>query len=143
MNRRLYRRFALVTSVLLFVACAAAEAVLGTTGSAAGDGWQSSWLDIKPPVTFKKGEVVRIRVDGDAENVLVRLLPAASEPSSADGIEGNIRKVPASKIVEVKLERDHPSVKQISVHAGKKAWTTRLGGNNGTVMVVSVDRNSK
>lgn len=139
----LRRSFALVASVFLFAASATAEPVLGTTGSAAGDEWQSSWLDIKPPITFKKGEVLRIKVDGDAENVLVRLLPATSYPDSPDGIEGNVRKVPASKIVEVKLERDHPDVKQISVHAGKKAWTTQLGGNNGTVRVVSVDRNPK
>jgi hypothetical protein len=139
----LRRSFALVAIVSLFAASAAAEPVLGTTGSTAGDDWQSSWLDIKPPTTFKKGEVLRIKVDGDAENVLVRLLPAKSQPGSPDGIEGNVRKVPAGKIVEVKLERDHPDVKQISVHAGKKAWTTSLGGNNGTVTVVSVDRDTK
>jgi hypothetical protein len=139
----LRRSFALVASVFLFAASAAAEPLLGTTGSTAGDEWQSSWLNIKPPITFKKGETLRIKVDGDAENVLVRLLPATSQEHSSDGIEGNVRKVPASRIVEIKLERDHPNIKQISVHAGKKAWTTPLGGNNGTVMVVSIDRITK
>jgi hypothetical protein len=141
----LRRSFAFAACVFIFAASAAADPVPGTTGSAAGAEceWQSSWLDIKPPLTFKKGEVLRIKVDGDAENVLVRLLPSTSHPSSSDGIEGNVRKVPADKIVEVKLERDHPDVKQISVHACKKAWTTPLGGNNGTVIVVNIDRNTK
>lgn len=143
MTTDLGRSIALVATLFLFATSAAAQSVQGTTGSAAGDEWQSSWLDIKPPISFKKGEVLRIKVDGDAENVLVRLLPAASRPSSSDGIEGGVRKVPASKIIEVKLDHDRPNINQISVHAGKKAWATPLGGNNGTVMVVSVERNAK
>jgi hypothetical protein len=44
----LCRSFALVASGFLFAASAAIEPVLGTTGSAAGDDWQSSWLDMDP-----------------------------------------------------------------------------------------------
>lgn len=147
MTTDLGRSIALAATLFLFATSAVAQSVQGTTGSAAGgvggNSWQSSWLDIEPPISFKKGEILRIKVDGDAENVLVRLLPAASQPSSSDGIEGGVRKVPASKVIEVKLDRDRPNVKQISVHAGKKAWETPLGGNNGTVMVVGVERRTK
>jgi hypothetical protein len=48
----LRRSFALVASGCLFAASAAAEPVLGTTGSAAGDDWQSSWLDIDPTTSL-------------------------------------------------------------------------------------------
>jgi hypothetical protein len=147
MTTDLSRSITLAATLLLFAASAVAQLVQGTTGSDAGgdggDSWQSSWLDIKPPISFKKGEILRIKVDGDAENVLVRLLPAASDSRSSDGIEGGVRKVPASKVIEVKLDGDRPNVKQISVHAGKKAWRNPLGGNNGSVTMVSVERSTK
>jgi hypothetical protein len=134
------------TGLLAILLCAAsvsavsAQPLEGTTGDAAGDLWQSSWLNLKPPMTFKKGERLLIRVEGNAENVPVRLLPDASHPSSSDGIEGNIRKVPVGRVLDVRLERDHPGVKQISVHAGKEAWGRPLGGNNGTVRIVGIER---
>ena len=133
----------LVASVMIIAASAYSEPLPGTTGSAAGDRWQSSWLDIKPPASFKKGETVRIKVGGNAENVLVRFLPADSDFSSSDGIEGKVRKVPSNGILEVTLERNHPNVKQISVHAGKEAWGTPLGGNNGTVKIISIERSTQ
>jgi hypothetical protein len=105
--------------------------------------WQSSWIDLKPGASFKKGETLRIKVEGNAENLLVRLLPATSQPSSSDGIEGGVRKVPANRTIDVRLERDHPNVKQISLHAGPEAWGSPLGPNNGNVTLVSVERLSK
>jgi len=108
-------------------------------GDAAGDRWQSSWFNLKTPMSFKKSERLLIKVEGGAENVLVRLLPRNSSPNSFDGIEGTVRKVPAGKVLDVKLERDHPNVKQISVHAGREAWGVPLGGNNGTVRIVSIE----
>jgi hypothetical protein len=125
------------------VAAAMAQSVDGTTGSGSGSGWQSSWLDLKSPATFKKGEKLAIKVDGTAENVLVRLLPASAEPSSPVGVEGKARKVPGDRVLMVVLERDHPNIKQISVHGGPSAWSTSLGGNNGAVSIVSIDRVTK
>jgi hypothetical protein len=137
-------RSCFVAFLLIFAVSVSAEPLAGTTGDAAGDRWQSSWLDLKPPTSFKKGERLLIKVEGDAENVLVRLLPNASSPSSSDGIEGRTRKGPAGGgVLDVKLERDHPNVKQISVHAGREAWGTPLGGNNGNVKVVSIERRSQ
>ena len=129
-----------VASAVAIAASAYSQPLPGTTGSAAGENWHSSWLGINPPQSFKKGETVRIRVEGNAENVVVRFLPANSPPSSSDGIEGNVRKVPAAKVLVVKLQGDHPNVKQISVHSGKEAWGTPLGGNNGTANLISVER---
>jgi len=140
MRTTLFRTSALATSIIFLATLTYSEPLPGTTGSAAGASWQSSWIDLKSPTTFKKGEKLRIKVEGSAENVLIRLLPAASTPDSSDGIEGSVRKVPPNRILEVKLERDHPTVKQISVHAGREAWGRPLGANNGTVKIVSVDR---
>jgi hypothetical protein len=125
---------------LVFVTLVAAEPLVGTTDSAAGDRWQASWLDLKPPLSFKKGERLLIKVEGSAENVLVRFLPSGSSPSSSDGIEGSTRKVPVAKTLDVKIERDHPNVKQISVHGGREAWGRPLGGNNGDVRIISIER---
>lgn len=130
----------LVATVLIFVVSANAELLPGTPDSAAGELWQSSWLNINPPTNFNKGETIKIKVGGNAENVLVRFLPEGSAPSSSDGIEGKVRKVPSNRILELKLERNHPNVKQISVHAGKEAWGMPLGGNNGNVKIISIER---
>ena len=137
-------RIGLMALMLICAAPVSAEPLVGTIGEAAGDRWQVSWFDLKTPMSFKKSERLLIKVEGDAENVLVRLLPSNSSPSSSDGIEGTTRKIPtgkgsAGKGLDVKLERDHPNVKQISVHAGKEAWGIPLGGNNGTVRIVSID----
>jgi hypothetical protein len=122
---------------------ATAQTLSGQTGSGSGTGWQASWLDLKPPLSFKNGETLRIKLEGTAENFMLRLLPATSQPSSSDGLEGQVRKVPVSGTVDVKLERDHPTVKQISVHAGPEAWEKPLGPNNGNVKLISVERIAK
>ena len=141
MSTRLTRLTVLVTA---FVAAAAsADPLPGSTGGDSGDRWQASWLDVKPTVSFKKGETLKVKVEGDAENFLVRLLPSASPYSSSDGIEGKTRKMPANGVLEVKLERDHPNVKQVSLHAGKEAWGKPLGGNNGTIRLISIDRSAQ
>ena len=132
----------IVISVIFLVtsATAGAESIGGTPESGAGDKWQSSWVNIEPTLKFNKGETLLIRVAGDAKKVLVRLLPVGSSPGSSVGIEGDVREVPSDKLLKVQLERDHPRVKQISVHAGKEAWGRSLGETNGTVSIVSIDR---
>ncbi len=130
--------------VLATVATAAtAQAVDGKIGSGSGPGWQSSWLELSTPADFKKGEKLAIKVDGTAENVLIRFLPKSSDPGSPAGVEGKSRKVPSDKLIPVVLERDHKNISQISVHGGTSAWSTQLGANNGAVTIVSIDRISK
>jgi hypothetical protein len=140
--RQTVRAFALLVGLLI---CAAsfAQTLKGQTGSGSGAGWQASWLDLSPDQSFKKGETLRLRVEGNAENFLFRLLPVTSQPSSSDGIEGSVRKMPKGGSLDIQLERDHPNVKQVSVHAGPEAWGRPLGPNNGNVTLVSVERLAK
>lgn len=134
-------RLAVIAIFTLGGASAAlAQLMTGTTGSESGAGWQASWLDLKQEISFKKGETLRFKVEGKAENVLIRLLPASSQPSSSDGIEGGVRKVPPTKSLDVRLDRDHPNIRQISAHAGTEAWGRPLGPNNGSVVLLSVER---
>lgn len=130
----------IAVTFLVASAAACAESIGGTPESGAGDKWQSSWVNLEPTLKFSKGETLLIRVAGDAKNVLIRLLPEGSSPGSSEGIEGGIRDVPTDKLLVVQLERDHPRIKQISVHAGKEAWGRSLGETNGTVTIVSIDR---
>lgn len=126
---------------LLIYGASFAQTLNGQLGSGSGPGWQASWLDLEPQQSFKKGETLRLRVDGSAENFFFRLLPATSPPSSSDGIEGPARKAPKKGVaLDIKLERDHSNVKQISVHAGPEAWGRPLGPNNGNITLVSVER---
>ena len=108
----------------------------GKTGSISGDDWQSSWLDLIPPMDFKKGDTLKIKVTGDAKKVLARLLPNASSTEASDGIVGEIRDVPSNKIINLTLEADYTNIKQISVHAGKQAFDYSLGENNGKIKTV-------
>jgi hypothetical protein len=134
----------LVFSVALTFAVVSAsfgdQTLLGEPGTASGNGWQSSWLEFKSPLSFKKGEVLRLRIEGTAQNVVIRFLPVSSSPESRDGIEGSRRIVPSSRVLELRLENDHPNIRQISVHAGRTAWETELGGNNGPARLASVER---
>ena len=140
MTTILIRIATLVTSAALFGNTAYSQRLAGTLGDAAGPNWQSSWLQFQSPISFKKGEKLTLMLQGDAKNVLVRLLPASSQPASADGLEGDVRKVPANHTLVIILGSDHPNVGQISVHAGKEAWGQSLGANNGTIRLVSIER---
>ena len=111
----------------------------GKTGEAGGAGWRSSWITLEQPLNFKKGDKLRIQVHGDAENVLVRLLPAGMSPASSAGVEGSLRSVPSSGLLEVVFERDHPNVLELSIHSGKEAWGKPLSGSNGTARIMTVD----
>lgn len=136
----------LAAAALIAISCSASAAeqtqpIRGTTDSKSGPEWQTSWLDIKPtPLSFNKGETLRVKLIGDAENFIFRLLPEGSESTSTDGIEGSIRTVPKSGTLDIKLEAEHPNVKQISLHAGHEAFEISLGPNNGKVKLISVER---
>jgi hypothetical protein len=140
---RIVRRLSLAASIFLLAAIASAESLQGTTGHSEGDQWASSWLDLSSPTDFKKGEILTIKLEGNAENVVVRLLLSTSPPDAQDGLEGYVRKVPVTKVLIVKLESNHSQVKQISVHSGHAAWQISLGGNNGNATIVSIDRSTR
>jgi hypothetical protein len=130
----------IVGAAMLIASTARAQPITGTLGVDEGDGWYSSFLDVKPSMSFMKGETLVIRLEGDAENIFVRLLPEKSTAKSQEGIDGDSRKVPSNHIVEITLLSDHPNVKQISVHSGHSAWERPLGANNGKIRIVSIER---
>ncbi|MDH3210522.1 MAG: hypothetical protein OEL91_09125 [Burkholderiaceae bacterium] len=143
MSAFLSPRLGLLIVVSAFSFIATAQTLEGRLGSAAGPGWQSSWLGLAEDVSFKKGERLIIQLDGDAEYVVVRLLAANSDPDSPEGIEGTSRTVPANRLLVVTLSRDRPAVEQVSVHAGAAAWDIALSQNNGKALIVSVERDVK
>ena len=91
-------------------------------------------------LSFKKGDKLLIKLDGTAENVVVRLLPSSGDPGTSIGIEGKTRKVPVDKAITVTLEHDHSGIKQISVHGGQSAWNIPLGANNGNASIASIEK---
>jgi len=139
-NAFLSSRFSLLIILSALSLVAAAQTLEGRLGNASGPGWQSSWLSLADDQSFKKGDGLIITLDGDAEYVAVRLLPTTADPDSPDGLLGESEKVPADRVLIVTLTRDHPTVEQISVHAGRAAWDVELGEYNGKVLIVSVDR---
>lgn len=116
------------------------EPLAGVPGSGSGPGWSAGWVDLSTITDFKRGEKLRLRVGGTAENILVRLLPKGSLPDSAVGIDGGVVRVPKNRIVEVVLKQDHRNIVQISVHGSQKAWQYNLGGGNGLVTLDNVER---
>lgn len=131
------------TAAIMLVATASAEQLTGKIGLASGPEWQSSWIDLTNATNFRKGEKLKIMVRGSAENVVVRLLPSGAHPTSSDGIIGNVTKVPKDGVLQVQLSEDRRNVVQISVHGGQKAWDISLGGKNGPVTLISVERVSR
>lgn len=113
------------------------EPVRGRIG--ASDKWQSGWLDLNTPTDFKQGDMLRIRVGGNARKIVIRLLPEGEKPDDPVGFEACDVPVPESRVVERTLGQDHPRIKQISVHGGPNPWgLCPLGGGNGPATLFSV-----
>ena len=127
-------------AAFMLVVIASAEQLKGNIGSAAGSNWQSSWIDLASRTDFKRGERLKLVVRGNAENVVIRLLPQGSHPTTPDGILGDVMKVPKGGVLEVALNEDRRNVVQVSVHAGPNAWNISLGDKNGHVTLTSVER---
>ncbi len=128
--------------VALSLACLAAAAraadwveLTGEISSDSGAGWQSARLDLSPQEDFATGDQFQIKLGGDATVVLVRLLPKHASAGKKVGVVGGKREVPEDRVIRFQLEGARRQVKQISVHAGKKAWDEELGPDNGTVTI--------
>ena len=96
--------------------------------------WQSGWIDLVPPMSFRQGDRLELTVVGSAQRITVRLLEQGVSADSPSGIDGSAIDVPRSGTVTTWLQHDHPNVKQISVHGGPNPWGLfNLGENNGAV----------
>lgn len=125
-------------AIASIAASANAEAISGATGSSPL--WGSGWIDLAPPMDFKKGEKLKIRLGGSAEKILVRLLPRGAPSDSDTGIVGEPIMVPKSREVEVLLPLDRKQIAQISVHGGPNPWGRYpLGGGNGPATISSIE----
>ena len=129
-----------------FVACILssrlvyAEPLRGHIGAASV--WKSGWLDLDPPVDFRSGDIIRLKIGGTAERIIVRFLTVGESPGDPVGIEGGALPVQgADRTVDLTLKGDHPQTKQISVHGGSNPWGLYpLGENNGPATILSAER---
>ncbi len=118
------------------------EHVEGDHGHAKGSNWCPAWIDLIKIRHFHQGEKLRIKVEGGATRVLVRLLPEPAQPDTDAGIDGDVVDA-SSGVIDVTLRSDHPRVKQISIHGCKEAWGQSLAEDNGPVERISVDQVSR
>jgi hypothetical protein len=139
------RRLILLSSILLV---AVAIDILraqspGTTlrgTSESSPTWGSGWLNLTPPIDFRKGERLRLTLGGSATRVVVRLLPKDSQPDTTDGVIPSVMSVPKTRVIEVVIPNDSPQVKQISVHGGSNPWGQfPLGNKNGSATIVKAE----
>jgi len=129
----------LITSILA-TGLACAKPLKGDIGASAKSG--SGWLVLHPPVSFKHGERIMIKVGGTADKVIVRFLPKGGSPDDPVGIDGGAQPVPPTdRTIYVTLQYDHPDTEQISVHGGSNPWGLYpLGENNGPATILSAQR---
>jgi hypothetical protein len=106
----------------------------GTIGSSSE--FKSGWMDLTPPFNFMRNDSIKIEVGGSARVVLIRLLNVRDSPDSQTGIVGKPCKVNNGEVY-LKLTRDYPAIKQISVHGGSP-WGNSLVVNNGNATVQHV-----
>lgn len=140
MKSQTTRAILILLAVLLLYTNANADKLNGPIDSKSRPGWQASWMNLEPPINFKKGERLRLMFQGTAKNMVVRLLPQGALPDTSTGIVGGVRTAPENKTLEVILPEDRPSVVQISIHAGPKAWDIELGPKNGHATLTGIDR---
>lgn len=135
------RFFAAVLTCALSAAAprAGAEPLRGPIGDAAGPNWHASFMDIRPALDLKRGTRLTIKLVGQAQFVIVRLLPAEASPETPTGIVGGKVRVPPGGVVEVVLTDDRPAVRQISVHASDEAWGMPLARGNGVARIAAVE----
>ena len=135
-------RAVVITGALLFLgsatsSLAAQRSLVGNLGSSGQ--WHCGWMDLSPPADFSRGDTLRLQIGGDAQRIVVRLLPKGSKPDSDAGIVERSVAVPANRIVDVVLKDARKKIIQISVHGGPKPWDKYdLGKGNGDATLESV-----
>jgi len=131
--------------ILLHSVPACAELLTGNIGSSggnislAGNLWYSSFMDLKTPRNFKKGEEIKIKLLGRAEWVYVRLLPKGVASTSSKGMMNNKFHVPQGGVITIRLYCDYPHIQQVSVHSGFEVFDKFLNIFNGHADIASID----
>ncbi|MCA9466286.1 MAG: hypothetical protein KC643_12710 [Nitrospira sp.] len=129
------------SGLFFFVTPIMAETVTqlaGDTGQAPQ--WGSGWLDLHAPANFKSGDKLRLTISGSAKKFKVRLLPRGKAPDTPAGMLEGKFSAPKNEVLEIILKKDHPNVKQISVHGGPNPWGKYpLGGDNGPAAIDSAE----
>lgn len=141
MTKRIFVLLTVVVVSMVTQLAAFSAELSGKPDQASGSNWQSAYMDLDPVRDFKKGDRIVIRVEGSAEWVKVRLLPQSGNPSQPTGIVSTKMKVPAGGKLSVTLREDRPQIKQISVHAGKEAWSEVLNPKGGEIKIIGIDVN--
>ena len=101
--------------------------------------WYSSYMNLVPSVDFKQGEVLKIKLIGNAKWVYVRLLPEGVAPTSPTIIVGEKVYVPMGGVVTIKLLNNYPKIQQISVHSGREAFEKIMDPANGNADIASIE----
>lgn len=105
--------------------------------------WGCGWCDFATPVSFAKGERLRLAVGGSATKIIVRFLPISGKGKEATPIGALPApyEVPESRFVEVVVPYDTSPIIQISVHGGLNPWNQYpLVAGNGPATLTSVER---
>ncbi len=91
----------------------------------------SGWLDLLQPISFQRGDQLKLTLGGTVKKILVQLSPKGTisqkkqEPDEPVGIIGSFDVVESdtgTKIVKLILDADHPSIVRISVHGGSNPY---------------------
>ena len=113
------------------------QVLSGSTG--VSDRWGSGWLDLNQPTDFEPGDIIRLKIGGTANTVVVRLLSEEQFSGDPSGIVSNPLTVPSNRVLEVKLSESRHRITQISVHGGSQPWSYALGDQNGFATLESVE----
>ena len=100
--------------------------------------WGSGWIDLRQPMVLESGTCLQFTIGGTASRVIIRFLRVDDDPNRPVGIVGGIHHVPKSRELVVKLSRNFPNIRQVSIHGSSKAWHYDLGGTNGPATLEAV-----
>ena len=89
----------------------------------------NAWLDLQEVRDFPAGSQIRLKTGGNAQEILVRLLPDGEDPNEAVGVVGGFA-IPEDREIAIVLDEAYSSVVQVSIHGGQP-WEFVLEGQNG------------
>jgi len=104
-----------------------------------GNTWYSSYMTLTPPRSFVQGEQLKIKLQGKAKWVYVRLLPEGADAATQTGLIDRRITVPSKGIITITLDNNYLNIQQISVHSGHEAFEKLLSPFNENADIVSIN----